>query len=584
MKQQPLTLRFLMLICGIGLVLSTACNQKTISLDSNQYLAVADTFQARIWPSQGQDFNFAEKTLNLPQTGICMSGGGSRAMVCAIGQLKGLMQLGLFDEIGYLSCVSGGSWASVPFTYVQSDQAVDERLLGTIVPPGELTLDGMSSLEADFLAAAASTDLLVKLSENLAAGVPLHEIWVKSVKQAYMQPFGVYDPQHPRYFSYDAQSVADIIRRNPQLREDDFITVHDVADDVKRPFLVVNSSIVGPYDLTPFKNPEQLSVCNYTPLYIGSAMGLTAEYTQQGLPEPSKNKIGNGFIEPFAFGGITPIASQNCSPMYNTNTCLSVPISFARYSAGDASGTSSSAIAALATSHGFDGASFSDLITRENYWPIPNQSNFTKNIDFVFGDGGNLENLGVNSLLQRKVHKLVVFVNTDVAVNVDYQSGSGSDIHYPGPKDVSNDVLTLFGIPFEGSEDMNRNQVFAKDDILELMQQLIRKKDSGISIIAHTSFQTLQNDWWGIEAGDTVEMVWVYNDGVPAYNDQLDQSIRSEIDDSYLVDFPFFPLYRLIGEDSQLVKLSPKQINLLYQFCAWNVYSNADQFSFLSKK
>ncbi len=45
----------------------------------------------------------------LPQTAVCFSGGGTRSLAATVGQLRGLVALGLLDQVGYLSCVSGSS-------------------------------------------------------------------------------------------------------------------------------------------------------------------------------------------------------------------------------------------------------------------------------------------------------------------------------------------------------------------------------------------------------------------------------------------------------------------------------------------
>ena len=57
--------------------------------------------------------------------GICFSGGGSRAMSAAMGQLQALemMQSGstsLLDQVTAMSTVSGGGWIGIPFTYLPS--------------------------------------------------------------------------------------------------------------------------------------------------------------------------------------------------------------------------------------------------------------------------------------------------------------------------------------------------------------------------------------------------------------------------------------------------------------------------------
>ena len=60
---------------------------------------------------------------NRKNIAVCFSGGGSRALTCAWGQLLGLNTLKdesgkpLLDEVRYISSVSGGSWAAVLYTF-----------------------------------------------------------------------------------------------------------------------------------------------------------------------------------------------------------------------------------------------------------------------------------------------------------------------------------------------------------------------------------------------------------------------------------------------------------------------------------
>ena len=49
------------------------------------------------------------------QTAICLSGGGTRAMVAAIGALRGLEYLNLLARTDLLVSVSGGTWTAGPF-------------------------------------------------------------------------------------------------------------------------------------------------------------------------------------------------------------------------------------------------------------------------------------------------------------------------------------------------------------------------------------------------------------------------------------------------------------------------------------
>jgi hypothetical protein len=569
----------------IGLFIICSCSDKivdSVTIPIEEVTTTSNEIHARIWPSSGDAFVFPEDKLKLQKTGICMSGGGTRAMVCAVGQLRALADLGLMDDVGYISCVSGGSWASVPYTYYTSGAKNDNELLGTIIPPAKLTLSGMSKLTTGFLAGAANADLRDALLKNHKDGVPADEIWIKGVKDSYMLPFGVYDPESPRYLSYDTSTVLEIIKRNPTFSLPDFLTVRNKPGDFHRPYLVVNSSISGPYDLAPFANPEQLVVFNYTPLGIGSAKLLNPLYVTKRNKANNNLPVGAGFIEPFAFGATaSTIQRGDCvSWQAGDGICLTLTKPAKAYTISDASGTSSAAFVAEFTGIGVP--SLKDMSPSEQYWPIPTSSSLVADRDFMFGDGGNLENMGVITLLQRKVKKLVVFVNTSTPLNADYDTIAQ---RLPTKADMDYDVLTLFGI-FSGSktENMVGNQVFDALAAKDLMTQFVRAKSQGKSVIATTALTTVSNPWYGILPGETIQLTWVYNEGATEYTDSLNTDIQDDIGRGDFGSFAHFPHYSTIDQNLlKLVQLTPKQINLLYQFSAWTVAQNPEKFAFLAE-
>jgi len=53
---------------------------------------------------------------------VCFSGGGSRALTCAWGQLIGLTGTQLINKVRYISSVSGGTWASSVYTFFEQHQ------------------------------------------------------------------------------------------------------------------------------------------------------------------------------------------------------------------------------------------------------------------------------------------------------------------------------------------------------------------------------------------------------------------------------------------------------------------------------
>ncbi|MDG1333000.1 MAG: patatin-like phospholipase family protein [Crocinitomicaceae bacterium] len=574
-----------------GIIVLVSCSQNTVpvkptettetSEDNNQNNQETSTLDVKAWPSEKGSMNFPEDELNLKKTGICMSGGGTRAMVCAVGQLRGLVKLGILDNVGYISCVSGGSWASVPFTYYTEGAVDDEQLLGTIIPPGDLTLKGMKTLEPGFLAGAANAPLLGNMLRDIGS-TPADRLWIRGVSQSYMQRYGLFKDGAPKYFSHTWATVRDICSRNPSLKPDDFVVVRNGKNDVHRPYLVVNSSVSGLIKNAPFNDPEPLSVFNYTPLGVGAGSAVNPIFRSKN-GEVNTGYIG-GFIEPFAFGTSAPtLGPVKCSSDAKNYNCLTLQKPKTPFTIADASGTSSSAYVATLTAFKIFGHTLSELSPRVDYWKVPQiGAKLPTGEDRMFGDGGNLENLGAITLIQRGVYDLVIFVNTDTKFNAKYDT-----IKYPTPtgKDVSSDILTLFGVIAKGSEDTYQNKIFEESDINGLMAQFVKAKNSGKSLIAETSHETVLNEWWGIPAGESVNIVWVYNESANEYVDQLEWEIRDQIKDlGGFPDFAHFPHYKTIMEDTgKLVELSPQQINLLYQFSAWNVYSNRDKFRILMK-
>ena len=71
--------------------------------------------------------------------GVCISGGGSRSMALARGQMAVLREYGIEEQIADLSLVSGDAWFGVSY---YSSQLEDEQILGELVSnPEDLTLD-----------------------------------------------------------------------------------------------------------------------------------------------------------------------------------------------------------------------------------------------------------------------------------------------------------------------------------------------------------------------------------------------------------------------------------------------------------
>lgn len=213
--------------------------------------------KAKVWVSEGMNYQFAEQEQNVKNnTGVCFSGGGTRSLSAVVGQLRGLRHLGLIKNIDYISCVSGGSWASTAYTYYQSGPKDDTQFLGPMTEPKKLTLANLKELDPNCLGYTATKSLRNALWDLFTKGTPFDELWSRAIGQIYFEQFGIYSPDTPAYFSLDSETVDDIKRRNPFLGDAVFRTVRT---EEKRPFLVINSCLLGPYKDAPLAKENPLS-------------------------------------------------------------------------------------------------------------------------------------------------------------------------------------------------------------------------------------------------------------------------------------------------------------------------------------
>jgi hypothetical protein len=104
---------------------------------------------AEVYNTQEASFVFPEDQLEplkgKESLGITFSGGGTRSASLSMGQLRALNNIGVLQRAKYMCGVSGGSWATVPFTFL--DRAIsDQTFLGAYAKPGEITLDMLKAV------------------------------------------------------------------------------------------------------------------------------------------------------------------------------------------------------------------------------------------------------------------------------------------------------------------------------------------------------------------------------------------------------------------------------------------------------
>jgi len=540
--------------------------------------------RARIWESSSPDFLYPEQEAgivdpNKRKTGVAFSGGGNRAMIAAWGQLRGLVESGLIEDVDYISCVSGGSWASTVFTYYSDGAANDEQLLGSTRAPGQIRLDALRQISPLNLGVGATESFLSKLVEQsinvVTRRITPNDVWIHAVGNTFFERFGVYSQRSPSFFSYDQATVDQIVARNPELAAATFDTVRNKTGDAKRPYLVINSTLMWPTD-----GADNFIHFEYSPLAVGSKHRLTV-YDPPGDENGRSQAVGGGFIEPFAFGTSAPREW----PPYRGGY-VDAPPSEKPFSLAYASGTSSAAFAATGAGLAGGYPLVSQYLAQgppvERYWPVPATGGSSAPQDdvYAFGDGGSLDNLGVISLLLRGVESLVVFVNTERRLDVDYDP-SNPDENPPSIHSLDGGIAPYFGVlPADRSQPPTpNNQVFRKEDLATVVRALQQAKGTGDpkEAIATTELEVQDNDWWGVQGGWKAKVCWVYLDRVARWESQLDGELRGLVEAANLAGpkekAPFwgFPNYKTMfqGGKLQIIAMSVPEANLLADFTAW---------------
>jgi hypothetical protein len=251
--------------------------------------------------------------------GVCLSGGGSRAMTAGMGQLRALKHLqlhgkSLLDETRALSTVSGGSWVGQTFSYL-SGAATDDALLnryvedpGRLVPsstPGHSLSETLNELPGRNLGRRIGTRLFSPVGLAVSAyllwrlfQVPKEMLWQTLVGFNILGPYGLYTPSRDKapdsLFSFDEQTLeSNVLDLNPGLGEEQE-AMHLVASGPgrgQRPYPICNFAMFVETHGTGF---DFLAPVQSTPFITGIL----------GMPEgedANGRRPGGGGVTSFGF-------------------------------------------------------------------------------------------------------------------------------------------------------------------------------------------------------------------------------------------------------------------------------------------
>jgi hypothetical protein len=288
---------------------------------------VSGSFKAQLTETSGS--LTVDQFVALPNTpgnvGICLSGGGSRALSAGMGQLRALSYLqlngqSLLSQTKAVSTVSGGSWLGVAFEFLPASTS-DSDFLNEYVPdPGRLvpttepghsvaeTLDELpegnigSAVDSDLFsvpALAVEAFLLHKLLHT-----PLDFLWQALIGSHILAPYGLYNPGHQAlpvsFFSWDQATLqSQVTGPNPQLGKE---TAHLIASGqghARRPFLICNTAMFLSEPTTKFQPLAPVQATGFVTGIVGSPTGTDA----------NGRTPGGGGVTSFAFSS-NPTAVQ----------------------------------------------------------------------------------------------------------------------------------------------------------------------------------------------------------------------------------------------------------------------------------
>ena len=521
--------------------------------------------------------------------GIAFSGGGTVSAALAPGFIKALEEIGVMENVSYISGVSGGTWGTAAYCYALNSEMREKYYGGIITDPTNLSYDDASQNppEGSMVLATTKAEITLLGLKDILDG---DGDYTETVGKIFLKPFGL-DTNNKKYFTSDEKALSNILERNPNLSKDDFYVLYqkllgDPNAKPTSPYYIMNASMFTPpaskeitqYQTYPFE---------FTPLYSG----------MKGTQDPSAEEvIGGAYIETFGFNSKGP-------DVKGTNDAVGYVLADRPEKVFDLSspvGTSGSAIEKLVAKYL---PSFINpllkLLPAFNYWNPKSKSMGTTH-QYLYGDGGITENTGVSPLLRRHIKNIVLFVTEplDVATLSNRKCereqrlfGHNQMAGLFGAAKLQYDKKTKTYIPV--SDDDSPYQFFYETDFQPLADELNAAKAAGGPITVTKTHKVKENLRFGVEGGWDVNITWVIVDSCLDFNKSLDKSLfhkeedgKGNVVDGFFVpeelnNFPAICTFLQNAKldnilNAHLIQLTNAQANLLASQAYWMV-KNSDE-------
>lgn len=535
----------------------------------------------------------AQNAAQGPIFGICFSGGGTRAMSCALGQIAALTTLPdpadstkkLMDRVTIISSVSGGTWGSLPYIYqpeIMGNKPITNKdFLISPQSPSSLYKGtkrdnhpaNMSFMASTCLGTAPDNFAPLNIYRFLRTWIehaaehdlPLSQLWTEIISAFILEPFDLSKLGYTtgtnlpdRFFSLSADYVENnILPSNTSLTTADFYYPHP-----QRPLHITNYNL-----MQEIKDAPQVPV-QATPVHTG-------------IPGQSPDGAlkGGGACESFGFsstltGGTKTEATVEikrryslcditaCSSAFYAQTLQQIVADFLdsaekdflwikddeqlirKYLLRKRENLPRIRNKLPRFKQSLQDKDYAALVPQYPYWSLNavGDDNHTQN--YGFSDGGTFENTGLLGLLAQTSGDIqaIAFINCELPLSfADNGTVIADDqlsrlFGYKGFDKAKGSYPSYGGL--NPSEPMSYAQLFtdSKGGFNDLLTQLAKNaSDNSNSLGKNTAWArqtltTIDNPVAAITAGRNIEVLWVYNTPNARWQEQiLDADLQKDL-------------------------------------------------------
>jgi len=509
---------------------------------------------------------------------LAMRGGGARSMAGVTGQVRALENMGLLHEVDQIVAISGTNWAMAPYLFAKG--FTSEDLLGQVLDPSTLTPEYLANNANGELAASAANPIANPVVAASLQSTPDEDFYVQLIGATYLCRFGLNAALPPGACSKNSNKnqiwaenrwqLKGIKFRNRKLDLEGALTIQRT----KIKSYIAGATLIAPEGYTPDR--DNIVATRLSPDFSGSpfyADCRTANFTPlntslfENLTDLDDVVVGGGLVESFAF-------TSTEAPLTDWGQAGKTILAYAKWledntdngavlTLQDAVGISSSVLALsgwategqslitflLGTYFQRDVSVLTDdplaFTARRPYWPVGTKKFGDTGLqDYYFGDAGSLENHGVLEAIRGGATCIISLLNSNQALDAsvvncssDTPSEAVNQTRLQEVASTSPPLYDLFGLAIDLPQllsvagfDYSNNQVFATPTLFPIICEAATKRDLGLpATVYSTDLVTLENKYWGIKAGQKVNILWVFTEKTTGFEALLPQATQESI-------------------------------------------------------